>query len=122
MPANVFVTANYKVNKIGLMRPGQPAEVEIDALHGQSFHGHINSIQAGSGAAFSLLPPENATGNYVKVVERVPVKIVFDHLPQVGLRAGRYRITFSVSTSNKETFSRSNWTVSCSPKWNRSSP
>lgn len=88
VPANVWVTANYKENQIGLMRPGQPTEIEIDALHGQKFYGHIDSLQAGSGARFSLLPPENATGNYVKVVQRVPVKIVFDQPPQVGLPLG----------------------------------
>jgi len=60
------------------MQPGQPVRVEIDALGGRSFAAHVDSIQAGSGAQFSLLPPENATGNFVKVVQRVPVKIVFD--------------------------------------------
>ena len=59
------------------MKPGQPATVSIDALD-RSYAAHVDSVQAGSGAAFSLLPPENATGNYVKVVQRVPVKIVFD--------------------------------------------
>jgi membrane fusion protein (multidrug efflux system) len=78
VPKQVFVTANFKEDQIGHMRPGQPVEVEVDALHGQKFRGHVDSIQAGSGARFSLLPPENATGNYVKVVQRVPVKIVFD--------------------------------------------
>jgi membrane fusion protein (multidrug efflux system) len=88
LPANVWVTANYKEDQIGIMRQGQPAQIEIDALHGQTFPGHVDSIQSGSGARFSLLPPENATGNYVKVVQRVAVKIVFDHLPQVGLPLG----------------------------------
>jgi membrane fusion protein (multidrug efflux system) len=88
VPANVWVTANYKENQIGLMRPGQPVEIEVDALHGQTFAGRVDSLQAGSGARFSLLPPENATGNYVKVVQRVPVKIVFDRLPAVGLPLG----------------------------------
>jgi membrane fusion protein (multidrug efflux system) len=88
IPTDVWVTANYKENQIGLMRPGQPAEIEIDALRGQKFHGHIDSIQAGSGARFSLLPPENATGNYVKVVQRVPVKIVFDQPLLVSLPLG----------------------------------
>lgn len=88
VPANVWVTANFKENQLDLMRPGQPVEIEIDALPGQKFHGHVNSIQAGSGARFSLLPPENATGNYVKVVQRVPVKIFFDQLPQSGLPLG----------------------------------
>src|ERR1019366_6047374 len=59
------------------MKPGQPALVEIDAL-GKTLRAHVDSIQAGTGARFSLLPPENATGNYVKVVQRVPVKIIFD--------------------------------------------
>jgi membrane fusion protein (multidrug efflux system) len=60
------------------MRPGQPADVRVDAYPGRILHGHVDSIQAGSGAQFSLLPPENATGNFVKVVQRVPVKIVLD--------------------------------------------
>jgi len=62
-------------------------EIEVDAL-GRTFQGHVDSIQAGSGAAFSLLPPENATGNYVKVVQRVPVKIRFNSIPDVGLPLG----------------------------------
>jgi membrane fusion protein (multidrug efflux system) len=60
------------------MRPGQHAVVEVDALGGREFEGHVDSIAAATGAKFSLLPPENATGNYVKVVQRVPVKIVFE--------------------------------------------
>jgi membrane fusion protein (multidrug efflux system) len=70
------------------MRPNQPAEIRIDASPGQSFHGHVDSIQPGSGAAFSLLPPQNATGNYVKVVQRVPVKIVFNTPPAVYVGPG----------------------------------
>ena len=66
------------------MRPGQPvAEVSVDAYPDHPLRGHVDSIQAGSGARFSLLPPENATGNYVKVVQRVPVKIVLDEQPDV---------------------------------------
>ena len=78
VPKQVWVTANFKEDQIRQMRPGQPVEVGVDALHGQKFRGHIDSIQAGSGARFSLLPPEDATGNYAKVVQRVPVKIVFE--------------------------------------------
>jgi membrane fusion protein (multidrug efflux system) len=63
------------------MRPGQPVAITVDAYPTRTFRGHVDSVQAGSGAAFSLLPPENATGNYVKVVQRVPVKIVFDDAP-----------------------------------------
>jgi len=78
VPAEVWVVANFKESQLKDMRPGQLATVEIDALGGKSFRAHVDSIQAGSGAQFSLLPPENATGNFVKVVQRVPVKIVFD--------------------------------------------
>jgi len=78
VPNDVWVVANFKESQLKKMRPGQPVRVAIDALGGRSFRGHVDSVQAGSGAAFSLLPPENATGNYVKVVQRVPVKILFD--------------------------------------------
>jgi membrane fusion protein (multidrug efflux system) len=78
VPDRVWVTANYKETKIGAMRIGDPVDIYVDAYPGHVFHGKVQRIQAGSGAAFSLLPPENATGNYVKVVQRVPVKIVFD--------------------------------------------
>jgi membrane fusion protein, multidrug efflux system len=78
VPKKVWVTANFKEDQIRRMRPGQEVEVKVDALRGEKFRAHVDSIQAGSGARFSLLPPQNATGNYVKVVQRVPVKIVFD--------------------------------------------
>jgi membrane fusion protein (multidrug efflux system) len=81
VPGDVWVTANFKENQIGNMRPGQPAEITVDAYPDKTFKGHVDSIQAGTGARFSLLPAENATGNYVKVVQRVPVKIVFDETP-----------------------------------------
>lgn len=81
VPGDVWVTANFKENQIERMRPGQPVEITIDAYPDKTFKGHVDSIQAGTGAVFSLLPPENATGNYVKVVQRVPVKIVFDEPP-----------------------------------------
>ncbi|HWE72254.1 MAG TPA: HlyD family secretion protein [Stellaceae bacterium] len=78
VPDKVWVTANFKETQLAALRVGQPVSIAIDAYPGQHFDGHIDSLQAGSGAAFALLPPENATGNYVKVVQRVPVKIVFD--------------------------------------------
>jgi membrane fusion protein (multidrug efflux system) len=78
VPKDVWVTANFKEDQIRRMRPGQRVEIGVDALHGKTFRGHIESIQAGSGARFSLLPPQNATGNYVKVIQRIPVKILFD--------------------------------------------
>ncbi len=88
VPDAIWVTANYKETQLDRMRPGQPVDISVDAYPGRVFHGHVDSIQAGSGAAFSLLPPENATGNYVKVVQRVPVKIVFDDTPDVYLGPG----------------------------------
>ena len=88
VPRNVWVTANFKETQLDLMRPGQPVDIEIDAYPGRAFKGHVDSIQAGSGTAFSLLPAENATGNYVKIVQRVPVKIVFDKPPDVQLGPG----------------------------------
>jgi membrane fusion protein, multidrug efflux system len=88
VPLELWVTANYKETQLADMRPGQPVDIRIDAYPGRSFAGHVDSIQSGSGAAFSLLPPENATGNYVKVVQRVPVKIVFDERPAVYLGPG----------------------------------
>jgi membrane fusion protein (multidrug efflux system) len=74
---DVWVTANFKETQLKSMKPGQSADVEVDA-YGQIFHGHVESIAAATGATFSLLPPDNASGNFVKVVQRVPVKIVLD--------------------------------------------
>lgn len=76
--ADVWVTANFKETQLKDMRVGQKVEISVDALGGRKFRGHIDSIAAASGAKFSLLPPENATGNYVKVVQRIPVKIVLE--------------------------------------------
>jgi membrane fusion protein (multidrug efflux system) len=88
---NVWITANFKETQLTDMRPGQRATVKVDAYGGKEFKGHVDSIAAATGARFSLLPPENATGNYVKVVQRVPVKIVLepgqdpDHLLRPGM-------------------------------------
>jgi membrane fusion protein (multidrug efflux system) len=78
VPRNVWVTANFKETQLAYMQPGDPVELYVDAYPGRKFKGKVDSLQAGTGARFSLLPPENAVGNYVKVVQRVPVKIVFD--------------------------------------------
>jgi len=83
-----WVVANFKESQLERMRSGQPVEIRIDAYPNRKFKGHIDSVQNGSGARFSLLPPENATGNYVKVVQRVPVKILFDELPPKEWRVG----------------------------------
>jgi membrane fusion protein (multidrug efflux system) len=88
VPRQVWVTANFKETQLRTVRPGDSVEITIDAFPGRSFKGHVDSIQAGSGTAFSLLPAENATGNFVKIVQRVPVKIVFDQPPDVMLGPG----------------------------------
>ena len=75
--ANLWVTANFKETQLANIRPGQSADIAVDAT-GKTYKGHVDSTAGASGARFSLLPPENATGNYVKVVQRIPVKIVFD--------------------------------------------
>jgi membrane fusion protein (multidrug efflux system) len=75
--ADIWVTANFKETQLKNIKPGQPAEIAVDAT-GKTYKGHVDSIAGASGERFSLLPPENATGNYVKVVQRIPAKIVFD--------------------------------------------
>jgi membrane fusion protein (multidrug efflux system) len=82
VPDEMWITANFKETQITDMRPGQPVDIEIDAYPDVDFHGHVVSLQNGSGTAFSLLPAENATGNFVKVVQRVPVKIAIDNPPR----------------------------------------
>jgi membrane fusion protein, multidrug efflux system len=81
VPDEIWIVANYKETQLADMRPGQRVELTIDAYPGRKLTGHVASVQPGSGTAFSLLPAENATGNYVKVVQRVPVKIVVDDWP-----------------------------------------
>ena len=75
---DVWVTANFKESQIGRMRPGDAVDLEVDAYSGFKLQGHVQSIQYGSGSRFSAFPAENATGNFVKIVQRVPVKIVID--------------------------------------------
>lgn len=84
VPRAIWVTANFKETQLTHMRSGQSVEITVDAYPDLTFHGHVDSIQRGTGARFSLLPPENATGNYVKVVQRVPVKIVFDRSQEIS--------------------------------------
>lgn len=75
---DLYLEANFKETQMGLMRPGQPAEIEVDALSGVKLHGTVESISPGTGSQFALLPAENATGNFTKVVQRVPVRIRVD--------------------------------------------
>jgi membrane fusion protein (multidrug efflux system) len=86
---NVWVTANFKETQLRNMKPGQKAQVKVDT-YGKTFSGHVDSIAGATGSVLSLLPPENATGNYVKVVQRIPVKIVLDpiSLEKAVLRPG----------------------------------
>ena len=100
---NVWITANFKETQLNEMRPGQRATVKVDAYGGREFKGHVDSIAAATGARFSLLPPENATGNYVKVVQRVPVKIVLDagQDPEHLLRPGM-SVTPTVYTNDSD--------------------
>lgn len=80
VPDDLWITANFKETQLAAIRPGQQVEISIDAYPGVNFTGRVASIQRGAGQAFQLFPPQNATGNFVKVVQRVPVRIVFDKL------------------------------------------
>jgi membrane fusion protein (multidrug efflux system) len=88
---DIWVTANYKETQLEKIRPGQTVKIEVDTFSGETFYGKVDSITAGTGAAFSLFPPENATGNYVKIVQRIPIKILLDkkagasHVLRVGM-------------------------------------
>jgi membrane fusion protein, multidrug efflux system len=77
---DVWVTANFKETQLAAVHPGQRAEIKVD-MYGRSVGGHVDSIAGATGGKTSLLPPENATGNFVKVVQRIPVKIIFDTAP-----------------------------------------
>ena len=86
--AELWVTANFKENQLENIRSGQPVDIRIDAFPNVRLHGKVDSLQAGTGSHFSLFPAENATGNFVKTVQRVPVKIIFDSLPDLPLGPG----------------------------------
>ena len=93
--SNVWIVANFKETQLGRIRPGQFVEISVDALPGRKFRGRVDSFQAGTGAIFALLPPDNATGNFTKIVQRVPVKIVFD---RQSIQAYQDRIVPGLST------------------------
>jgi membrane fusion protein, multidrug efflux system len=90
VPDDSYVTANFKETQVGRMRPGQRAEVRIDAYPGLRLEGTVESLSGGTGSRFTLIPPDNASGNFVKVVERVPVRVAWERPPppRVRLRAG----------------------------------
>lgn len=78
VPRDVYLIANIKETQMSSVRPGQRVTFTVDSLDGEVFHGHVDSVQRGTGSNFALLPPENATGNFVKVVQRIPVKVFLD--------------------------------------------
>lgn len=89
VPTHVYVTANFKETQVGKMRPGQRAVVKVDAYPGRPIEGRVESLAGGTGSSFALLPADNATGNFVKVVQRVPVRIALTSVPEdIALRAG----------------------------------
>jgi membrane fusion protein (multidrug efflux system) len=95
----LYITANFKETQIGLMRPGQPVTISVDALSGIELTGHVESISPGTGAQFSLLPPQNATGNFTKIVQRVPVRIAIDAGPEARrILVPGLSVTVSVDT------------------------
>jgi membrane fusion protein (multidrug efflux system) len=87
-PDDLWVTANFKETQLTHIKPGQHVTISVDAFPDEKLNGRVDSIQNGTGAVFSLLPPENATGNYVKVVQRVPVKIIIEGHPTHLLSPG----------------------------------
>jgi len=88
VPEGTYVVANFKETQVGEMKAGQRVEIEVDAYGGRKFEGEVESLSGGTGSRFSLLPPDNASGNFVKVVQRVPVRINWKTPPDVTLRAG----------------------------------
>jgi membrane fusion protein (multidrug efflux system) len=93
-----WVVANFKETQLGRIRPGQPVEISVDALPNHKFIGKVDSFQSGTGAVFALLPPDNATGNFTKIVQRVPVKILFD---RAGVRGYEQLIVPGLSVDPK---------------------
>jgi membrane fusion protein (multidrug efflux system) len=87
---DIWITANYKETQLERVKPGQKVEIKVDTFPGKKFYGRVESLMSGTGAVFSLLPPENATGNYVKIVQRIPIKIILDQGtdPSHNLRIG----------------------------------
>jgi membrane fusion protein (multidrug efflux system) len=88
VPDRTYVVANFKETQIGRMHPGQTARIHIDAFPGSDIEARVESLSGGTGARFSLLPPDNASGNFVKVVQRVPVRLSWVKQPSLPLRAG----------------------------------
>jgi membrane fusion protein (multidrug efflux system) len=88
VPLDSYVVANFKEVQVGRMKAGDPVDVEIDAYPGRTFHGVVDTVSPATGARFSMIPPDNATGNFVKVVQRVPVKVTWSSPPGPAMRPG----------------------------------
>ena len=99
---DIWVEANFKETALTHLRPGQKARIEVDAFSKKQLSGRVVSVSPGTGSSFSLLPPENATGNWVKIVQRVPVRIVLDNMSSVTLRDG-LSVTAEVDTEHRRT-------------------
>jgi membrane fusion protein (multidrug efflux system) len=88
---DIWITANYKETQLERVKLGQKVKIKVDTYPGKVFYGKVDSVMAGTGAVFSLFPPENATGSYVKIVQRIPVKIILDqgtdpsHILRIGM-------------------------------------
>jgi membrane fusion protein (multidrug efflux system) len=109
VPADAaYVVANYKETQLTHVHPGQPVAVSVDMFPGLRFRGHVDSLAPASGQEFALLPPDNATGNFTKVVQRIPVKIVLDpiHAPANVLRAGMSVVTTIDTAAEARSHSR----------------
>ena len=101
---DIWIEANYKETSLTHMRPGQKADIQVDAYSDKKLSGHVASVSPGTGSSFSLLPPENATGNWVKIVQRVPVRIALDKAADLHLQAG-LSVTAVVDTGYRRSFS-----------------
>jgi membrane fusion protein, multidrug efflux system len=96
----VYVVANFKETQLTYVRSGQPVEIEIDSFPGVTLKGHVDSLAPASGLEFALLPPDNATGNFTKIVQRIPVKIVFDPSELNGLLRPGMSVEPSIDTKS----------------------
>ncbi len=101
--SGIWIQANYRETQLGRVRQGDSADVRIDALPSSSFHGHVLEIAPASGSQFALLPPDNATGNYTKVVQRIPVKIILDQASDVAVLRPGFSAEVAIRPSGNST-------------------
>jgi len=102
--SGLWVESNYKETQLTNIKTGQPVEIRVDTYPGQIWHGHVQSISGATGAEFALLPPQNATGNWIKIVQRIPVRIAIDTIDGLPpLRAGM-STTVTVDTGHERSW------------------